>query len=95
MADLVWREGYWFYDIDYLAYRHRRAGHYDPSVIPGPETIDVTLPTDIDMSGLVRLLEESGYIKPRLDERLRTEDLKITHRLLDIMERKLPEWRDT
>ena len=95
MADLVWREGYWFYDIDYFAYRHRRAGQYDPQVRLGDDTVDATLPSDADIPGLIKLLEQDGYIKPRLDERLRTEDLKITHRLLDIMERKLPEWRDT
>jgi len=35
-------------------------------------------------------LDEAGWIKPRLDERLRAEDLKITHRLLDILEKKIP-----
>jgi len=41
-----------------------------------------------DIPKLVIALEESGFIKPRLDERLRVEDLKITHRLLDIIEKK-------
>ena len=35
---------------------------------------------------LIPVLEEEGFLKPRLDERLRIEDLKITHRLLDIIE---------
>jgi hypothetical protein len=35
---------------------------------------------------LITALEEAGYIKPRLDERLRVEDLKITHRLMDMLD---------
>ena len=35
---------------------------------------------------LVEALENEGFLKPRLDERLRTEDLKITHRLLDLLD---------
>jgi len=41
-----------------------------------------------DIPKLVIALEESGFIKPRLDERLRVEYLKIKHRLLDIIEKK-------
>jgi len=41
-----------------------------------------------DIPKLIEALESNGFIQPRLDERLRSEDLKITHRLLDIIENK-------
>lgn len=54
--------------------------------------------SDDEIVHLVRALDEAGVIKPRLDDRLRAEDLKITHRLLDIIERnagKLDVWKAT
>lgn len=39
------------------------------------------------LPGLVELLEEMGYIKPRLDDKLRADDLKIIHRLLDLLDK--------
>jgi hypothetical protein len=88
MADKVWREGRWYYDIDYLEIRHLRAGYYEPQERPNDESIDAKIPHGTDLNGLVKVLEDIGYLKPRLDERLRTEDLKITHRLLDILEKR-------
>jgi hypothetical protein len=41
-----------------------------------------------ELPSLVKFLDEHGFIKPRLDERLRVEDLKITHRLLDLLEKR-------
>jgi len=41
-----------------------------------------------DIPKLIEALESNGFIQPRLDERLRAEDLKITHRLLDIIEQR-------
>lgn len=38
---------------------------------------------------LIKALDREGLIKPTLDDKVRKEDLKITHRLLDIMEEKL------
>lgn len=38
-----------------------------------------------ELPSLIEALEAGGYLRPRLDERLRTEDLKITHRLLDLL----------
>lgn len=54
--------------------------------------ISDTLPDDAvvvpeeAMRALPGFLNESGFLKPHLDERLRSEDLKITHRLLDVID---------
>lgn len=78
---LRFRESRWFYDPSYGALRRTVAGEYEPDVSP---------PTDLEIPfreipSLVQALEENGLLKPRLDERLRTEDLKITHRLMDLL----------
>lgn len=83
-----WMDGQWARDAMTGAFLHRRAGYYDEAINTPPEAIDVRLYDDA-IPGLITLLEESGYIKPRLDERLRTEDLKITHRLLDLLDKSM------
>ncbi len=60
-----------------------RPGEYEEGELRTP---DVVIPRTA-VSKLVAYLDEAGYIKPRLDERLRAEDLKITHRLLDTVQR--------
>lgn len=76
----------WFYDMSFRAWRFRTGGMFEPGLEPDPEvTIDIQ---DKEIELLIKALDEAGWIKPRLDERLRTEDLKITHRLLDLLEKK-------
>lgn len=58
-------------------------GEYEPGESRKP---DVVIPSST-IPELIAYLDEAGYIKPRLDERLRAEDLKITHRLLDTVQR--------
>ncbi len=84
MTDKVLQRGRWYYSQMHSALRHTRPGYYDPGV---ELDIDIEVSSWDDIPSLVEALEEAGYIKPRLDERLRTEDLKITHRALDIIDR--------
>ena len=82
-----YHDGKWFFDEVRNAWCYLKPGYYEIGVVP---TLDdflhqISAP---EVRMLLVKLDEAGWIKPRLDERLRTEDLKITHRLLDIIERK-------
>lgn len=86
MSDKAWFSGKWYLSECYDAWFYRRPGYYEPSL----ELPDDSIEHKIDSSAirqLIQALDEAGWIKPRLDERLRAEDLKITHRLLDIIEK--------
>jgi len=81
-------EGKWFSypDMDSIVYRP--PGQYDDTMHSDLSQC-IQIPRE-SISGLINFLDAEGYLKPRLDERLRVDDLKITHRLLDLLERKLP-----
>lgn len=81
----MWQEDKWIqlWDMDAIALI--RAGERTPGVSLKKEDYKIVINRH-DLHYLVEFLESNGYLKPRLDERLRTEDLKITHRLLDILE---------
>jgi hypothetical protein len=34
---------------------------------------------------LIKFLNDNGYLKPRLDDRVRTDDVKIINRLIDLL----------
>jgi len=79
-----WSPGRWWLDRPFDEWRYSEAGYYDAGVVR-PATI--ALPGDATRQ-LITALDEAGWIVPRLDERLREEDLKITHRLIDLLERR-------
>ena len=39
---------------------------------------------------LVTALQEAHWIKPKIDERVREEDVRVIHRLLDIIQKVKP-----
>jgi len=85
-----WFEGRWRYEPHLNLFRWVPPGNYDTYVLfdEWPEgTIEVRADS---IPKLVEQLEANGFLKPRLDDRLRAEDLKITHRLLDLLERARP-----
>lgn len=82
-----WHDQRWFYDFQTGDILHMRGGDYDTQSSLPPEALDIRIGHRDDLSGLVKVLEERGYVVPRLDDRLRAEDLKITHRLLDLLEK--------
>lgn len=45
--------------------------------------------SDMEAMQLIPVLENARLLLPRLDERLRTEDLKITHRLMDLLDKSI------
>ena len=79
--------GRWWLDLPGYQWCYSPLGSYDPSVQREP-----TVRIDGDAARqLITALEEAGWIVPGLDEWLRTEDLRITHRLLDIVEKRFNE----
>jgi len=87
MPDKRYHNGAWFLDPSWRLLCHVKAGWYEEAIELPDEAIDVRIDFR-DIPSLVESLEQQGHIKPRLDERLRVEDLKITHRLLDIIEKR-------
>lgn len=75
-------DGRWLYNMRHDAYQYIEAGYYEDGVEP---PIAKTL-SRREALQLVPLLEEDGLIVPRMDNQSRAEDLKIAHRLLDILE---------
>lgn len=81
-------DGRWFYNQSYDAWCYLKPGYYEPGVEPSSTEFSHQIDAR-EIEVLIKRLDEEGWIKPRLDERLRTEDLKITHRLLDIIEKQV------
>jgi len=81
----IWRDGKWFCDVG--IWRYIPAGTYNPAVrIENDQIVHSLEPREVDQ--LVDALQEAHWIKPKIDERVREEDIKIIHRLLDIIENR-------
>lgn len=76
-------DGGWQYDpsIGGGAYCYYAPGDYDDRERMVPE---YTIPSRA-LRQLIPLLEADGLLVPHLDKAVRVEDLKITHRLIDIV----------
>ena len=69
--------------------KHLRGGECDlPEGAEIPwDYYDVTIPHHL-IPSLVAFLDKEGYVKPKMDNQSRAEDLKIVHRLFDLLEKK-------
>ena len=83
----MYQESTWYYDRARLSFCRTVAGERD---VGAYAEVDLELDRRC-LPGLIESMDKNGFIKPRLDDRLRVEDLKITHRLLDIIEKTLGE----
>ena len=85
---MSWCEGHWFFEVSMAAWRYVPPGEYDLGVsIPGSQITHSLDSREIAL--LVDALQEAHWIKPKIDERVREEDVKVIHRLLDIIEKKV------
>jgi len=82
--DRQYYEAQWHFDVALRAWVMTKAGFYNPEVMLSPDDFQHVIQSE-DVRALIRKLDDAGWIVPRLDQRLREEDLKITHRLLDIV----------
>ena len=92
MANKVKIDATWYYNV--IA---NQLEFYDSTVAETGE-VDGREP-DVVLSRrqahmLVDFMEDQGMLQKRLDESVRQDDLEVTHRLLDIIEDKLPEGGD-
>jgi len=85
MNDKIWRDSHWFFDYAKDAWLLTSPGAY--LIAEAPDIMFEIRSNHIE--ALIRKLDEAGWIKPRLDERLRSEDLKITHRLIDLLDKSM------
>jgi len=84
MANKVYYPGRWWLDLPWRSWNYTPAGYYEEGV-----ELEPTITVDGEaVRQLISALDEAGWIVPRLDVRLREEDLKITHRLLDLLEKR-------
>jgi hypothetical protein len=84
MADKAYHEGHWFFDYSHGGWFYMPEGYYEMNAEPDRSDWIFLRPEKAEK--LIRTMDEQGFIKPRLDERLRSQDLKITHRLLDLLD---------
>jgi hypothetical protein len=78
-----YRESRWFLNPGWMSWEKTKPGFY-----PEGAVAEVELRIDSeDIRKLIQALDEAGWIVPRLDVRLREEDLKITPRLIDLLGR--------
>ncbi len=85
--DKTYIKGQWFRDVSRRGYYYQPSGYYEIEVFIDDRS-DWLFVDEDQARDFVPVLEKDGLIKPRLDERLRVEDLKITHRLLDLLEKR-------
>jgi len=76
-------EGWWYFDPSRNAIAHAPKGEYEESELVTPDIVIGRR----QIPELLTVLEENGWLKPRIDEQVRVEDLKITHRCLDLAEK--------
>jgi len=90
MADTYWSDGKWMYRREWDEWIYRKPGMYDPSIMLDYKDESFIRVQADAIARLIPELEAEGWLKPRLDDRIRNEDLKIIHRLMDLLERNQP-----
>lgn len=80
-------EGGWYREPALRGFGYLKAGYYEEGTEPEH---DVVL-TDQMLLQLVPVLEQYQFITPRIDDRGRAEDLKITHRLIDLLDKAVTQ----
>jgi len=81
---MAWFDSRWFFDVSLASWRYVPAGEYEPGVrITDSQITHSLLIHEVDQ--LLNTLKEAHWIKPEVNMQLREEDVKIIHRLLDII----------
>jgi hypothetical protein len=81
-----YQPGRWVYNnvLDSIAYL--REGEYELGAEIGRDCFEVEIPHML-LNQLISFLLEQGLIKPQFGEN-RAEDLKVIHRLIDVIEKR-------
>ncbi len=83
MSDTHWFEGGWQRN-NLGGFDYYPPGNYSDGANPPPEYAI----SDRAIRALVPVLEQHGFIPKPTDPAVRVEDLKITHRLLDLLDKQ-------
>ena len=83
----VYRKGSWWFSPMLRAFHYVPAGNYEQGVDLS-EFVSLTIDWSEAMD-LVPELERYGLLQPRMDEKLHVEDLKVTHRLIDLLDKAI------
>jgi hypothetical protein len=83
----VWHEGHWFEDIACHMWRYVKPGEYEAGVSLPDDACSHAV-TFTEMKILIECLDGSGWLRPRLDDKARQDDLKVVHRLIDLLEKQ-------
>ena len=79
----VYREAHWYLSPAHDSFFLTVAGEYESTARP-----DINLQLDIHhINSLLECLKKEGYFKPEMPWD-RTEDVKIIHRLIDLIEKR-------
>jgi len=81
--------GFWMWDHATGNIGHLKSGEYNQMEALKEEDFDIIIPRS-HVNELVDFLDKNNLIKPKMDNQSRDADLKIVHRLLDVIEKKLP-----
>jgi len=87
--EMSWQEGHWFFDVPMASWRYVPPGEYERGVSISDGQITHSLDSR-EVALLVDALQEAHWIKPKINERVREEDVKVIHRLLDIIQKVKP-----
>jgi len=87
MSEKVYIQEQWVFEVSLRGWLLQPSGYYEVATVP--DTTGWKFLSTQEAIKLIPELENQGLIKPRLDERLRTEDLKITHRLFDLLDKTI------
>lgn len=77
----------WIFSMEDDTLVHFKGGNKEPFTAYETDDFDVIIPRHY-IPELIQFLTDKGYIKPQMSKESREEDLKIVHRLLDIIEKK-------
>ena len=84
-GEKVFVEARWVKNIMRNTFEYYLSGYFNPVKVDDRKP-EISLKTE-QAHKLVKFMQEEGYFPKFVDESIRKDDLKITHRLLDIIEK--------
>ena len=80
-----YHEGSWRFNHELNSIVHIKAGEYEHGQMLPLEAFDIVIPQE-SQHELIDFMDKHNMVKPKMDNQSRAEDLKIVHRLIDLME---------
>lgn len=87
MSNKVYTESHWYYDWARNGFSFVQTGFYSENEPIEP----IKFISMREARLLAKVLDEAGIIKPRMDDKVRREDVHMMNRLIDIIELRLSQ----